>query len=449
MVGGQLSSYSYTAKFPISSVDYATDFTASSTITMSALSSGTDDFVIDSGQTIGSAGTQSISLATYSNQTVTYSQVSSTWYSTKAAVNQNAELLAAADAEQTTYTSILVVSVGGVVALNAFNLASTASLWSMVNQVQILFLLLLTQGFIPDAIQTVISGPDFAVNPFESISFLQTNNYGSWTDKLKFNLNESSLAALNIESISTIYNLISFFATLAYAAFVHFTFYMLKIIVNKSKYDGKWARLVKGLLTKAFEIMTFGYYIRLLMEMNEYIVVSSINEVYVFNTGETLQILSAIFALLAMIGSVVWIAICIALSLSSYEIVEGEHNKLEEFFEGMKLQKRFRVFTAILMIRRFLFILFWVTLASAPSRAIIGLLVPIEVAFIVYAIIFKPFQEVKANIIQIVNEVSFFILLSALLVYNTSTDWTVTFSYIYMQIIIITNIINFVIVLGK
>ena len=403
----------------------------------------------DSGQTIGLAGAQTVSFTSYSNLTVTYSQVSSTCYSTLAAVNQNAELLATADAQQTTYTSILVVSLSGIVALNAFNLASTASLWSMVNQVQILFLLLLTRGFIPDAMQTVISGPDFAVNPFESISFLQTNNYGSCTDKLKFNLNDSSLAALNIESISTIYNLISFFATLAYAAFVHFMFYMLIIIVNKSKYDGKWARLVKSILTKAFEIMTFGYYIRLLMEMNEYIVVSSINEVYAFNTGETSQIISAVFALLAMIGSVVWIAICIALSLSSYEIAEEKHNKLEEFFEGMKLQKKFRVFIAILMIRRFLFILFWVTLASIPSRAIIGLLVPIELAFIVYAIIFKPFQEVKANIIQIVNEVSFFLLLSALLVYNTSTDWTVTFSYIYIQVIIITNIINFLIVLGK
>ena len=449
VITGQISANGYITRFPVGSIDYNTDFTTSTALSMTALSSGTDDIVTDSGQTLGSAGAQSVTAVSYTNQTVTYSQVSSTCYSTHAAINIDSNLISTADGEKNTYISLLVVSVSVVVVLNVFSFTSTAALWSMINQVQLLFLLLLTQGFIPDAVQTVISGPDFAVNPFESISFLKTKNYGTWTDKFNFDLNNSSLGFFNIESISTFYNMISFFTTLAYAACVHLFFYLLRKIVSKWTSDGKWAKLLKRIINKAIEIMTLGYYIRLLMEMNEYIVLSAINEVYVFNTGQSLQVISAVFALLVMIGSVILIVLLLALSLSSYEIIEEEHNKLEELFEGMKIKKKFRIFSWIIMIRRFFFILFLVTLESIPSRGLIGLLVPLEISYIVYLVIFRPYQEIKVNAIEIVNEVSFLILLSALLVYNTSSDWTLAFAYIYIQVIVITNIINFLIIFGK
>ena len=143
----------------------------------------------------------------------------------------------------------------------------------------------MTQGSIPDAVQTVISVPDFAANPFESISFLKTKNYGTWTDKFNFDLNNSSLWFFNIDSTITIYNMISFFTTLAYAACIQHFLYLLRLISSKWTSDGKWARLVKRIINKAIEIMTLGYYIRLLMEMNEYIVLSAANEVYVFHTS--------------------------------------------------------------------------------------------------------------------------------------------------------------------
>ena len=426
-----------------------TDFTTSTALSMTALSSGTDDIVTDSGQTLGSAGAQSVTAGSNTNQTVTYSLVSSTCYSTAAAINLDSNLISTSDGEKNTYISLLVVSVSLVVVLNVLSISSTAAIWSMINQVQLLFLLLLTQGFIPDAVQTVISGPDFAVNPFESISFLKTNNYGSWTDKFSFDLNNSSLGFFNIESISTIYNMVSFFTTLAYAASVHLFFYLLRKIASKWTSDGKWARLLKRIINKAIEVMTFGYYIRLLMEMTEYIVLSAFNEVYVFNTGQGLQIFSAVFALLAVIGSAIWIILLLALSFSSYEITEEKHNKLEELFEGMKIEKKFRIFSWIIMIRRFFFILFLVTLETIPSRGLIGILVPLEISYIVYLVVFRPYKEIKVNAIEIVNEISFLILLSALLIYNSSSDWTLTFAYIYIQVIVITNIINFLIVFGK
>ena len=112
----------YITKFPIGSIDYNTDFTTSTALSMTALSSGTDDIVTDSGQTIGSAGVQSVTTAPYTNITVTYTQVSNTCYSTStlAAINMDSNLISTADDERNTYISLLVVSVSWVVVLNVF-----------------------------------------------------------------------------------------------------------------------------------------------------------------------------------------------------------------------------------------------------------------------------------------------------------------------------------------
>ena len=79
---GQMSTNGYITRFPVGSIDYNTDFTTSTALSMTALSSGTDDIVTDSGQTLGSAGAQIVTASSYTNQTVTYSLVSSTCYKT-------------------------------------------------------------------------------------------------------------------------------------------------------------------------------------------------------------------------------------------------------------------------------------------------------------------------------------------------------------------------------
>ena len=65
------------------------------------------------------------------------------------------------------------------------------------------------------------------------------------------------------------------------------------------------------------------------------------------------------------------------------------------------------------------------------QKFLLGVLIPLEFFYIVYLVIFRPYKEIKINAIEIVNEITFLILLNALLVYNTSSDWSVRFAYIY------------------
>ena len=56
----------------LQSISVHPDFQAAAPWTMNSLTSGTEDIVADSGQTIGAVTTQTVSAPAYTNLTVTY-----------------------------------------------------------------------------------------------------------------------------------------------------------------------------------------------------------------------------------------------------------------------------------------------------------------------------------------------------------------------------------------
>ena len=104
----------------------------------------------------------------------------------------------------------MAVSAGSVAASNAASSSSVSSIWSMINQIQIFFLLLLlTRAFLPDSVKQVITGSNVLLNPFEFISFLNSENYGSSLNKFDFDLNNPLFKSFKLKSQSTITNLFS------------------------------------------------------------------------------------------------------------------------------------------------------------------------------------------------------------------------------------------------
>ena len=90
------------------------------------------------------------------------------------------------------------------------NLSSMASLWSVINQMQIFFLLFLTGAFIPKDIESIITGLKICLNPF---SYFQSNSDGNSnfvSNFFDFGLGNSNLEKLGIKSDSTIVNIYSF-----------------------------------------------------------------------------------------------------------------------------------------------------------------------------------------------------------------------------------------------
>ena len=60
--------------------------------------------------------------------------------------------------------------------------------------------------------------------------------------------------------------------------------------------------------------------------------------------------------------------------------------------------------------------------------------------------LFKAYEETKDNVIEAINE---FVFLVSLIILNAESDWSVTVTYIYMAVIFLSTVINFIIIQSK
>ena len=202
-------------------------------------------------------------------------------------------------------------------------------------------------------------------------------------------------------------------------------------------------------INKLFIIFTFCWHIRYIFETNQYVLISWINEMYSFTPSDSKRIASLLFSIW-----VFWMCLCLiicvlSLSLSSYEITKNKHNKVGEIFSGVKMVKKSKLYVSILLMRRAIFVILLITLQSIQSWILVTMLGVLQIWYLIYIIILRPFEEKRNNIIEIVNEIFFSILLNSLIFLNTESVWSSTIIHIYMWFIMSNTIAIFFIIICK
>ena len=195
----------------------------------------------------------------------------------------------------TVIKSVVGAIVGCVVLASVMNSSSIASLWMTINQLQIFFLLLLTRAFIPEDVQTIIKGWDFVSNIYEYIPFRNFSISSKFLHNFEFNLTNSMIDPLKISYDSSIANtysiILSFIATIMFYIWI-----CLMKLWSKSWRDSQnWIiKFVSWLIMKIFIMMTFSYFIRNMLEILQFVLISSINEIYEYDTSSSLRLTSFI-----------------------------------------------------------------------------------------------------------------------------------------------------------
>ena len=352
-------------------------------------------------------------------------------------------------------TILQAIIIGGAIVSvlsNLLNNTSLLSMWLIFEQVQLFLLLILTRAFIPEDVKEWITGISFVFNPFKFFSFLNMSTVNPIANNFNFKLTDSLYNSLNMDSDSTLYNIYMFIWLMMIVLLNHIIIYIVNKYTSGCRDDwkcGKLVRAIKKLQIKTIQILTFGYYIRSVLEYNQYLLVTSIYEISLWNTSETLRIVSLSIAIIVWASILFLIIIIGYLSLSIYKVVENSYNKIGEVFNEIKEGKKFKFYITMLLIRRFLFVSVLITLASANSRLITGILSFLQLMFATYVFILRPFISFKTNAINIINEIFFFVLLSLLIFWNVEGDWTSTKITIYIWILASNNILTFWITLSK
>ena len=337
-----------------------------------------------------------------------------------------------------TVQSIVWIIITISVFTSILNMTSLSSIWSLINQVQLFFLLLMTRSYIPDDVKLIITGLNFLLNLPLYFSFNRMTVYNYTLNNFNFELSNYSLSYVEVNSDSSISNTASFFIITLMMIVINFVVLTLCKLIAKCQIDltaGWFAKTVKWIVDKLYNLLTFSYYIRTALEMNQYLLICSLYEIYNFNTSNPYRIASLVFAVLLLLGWLLTAVFAFCLSISSYTVDEDKHNKLGEYFSGLKLDIKFKFYIFILIVRRTVFVISLVTWVLVASRLLIGILAILQLIYLAYVCYLRPFKEIKDNLVEIINELYFYLLLSSLVYLNTKSNWSPLTTTIYMWVI--------------
>ena len=348
--------------------------------------------------------------------------------------------------------AIAMFSIG----LSLTNLSSLASLWSVINQMQIFFLLFLTGAFIPKDIESIITGLKICLNPF---SYFQSNSGGDSNFVSRFfdfGLGNINLEKLGIKSDSTIVNVYSFILSMIFIWVLHFWIKLIQKFLKKESQSNSWTKLlsfVHSILTKLMILFTFALYIRIILKTNQYILTSWISEIYYFNYYGFKRIASIIIAFLTLMAWLVLIIATIFLAISknidSYPESPEKRSKFAQLFSGVSPNRKSRLYVPLLQLRRVVFVTLLITIEPVSSILVISILVGLEVVYLGLLVFIRPFEMVKCNVIEIINEMYFLTMLATILKYNTVAGWEGLPTTVYIWFITTNCFVSLLIISSK
>ena len=194
---------------------------------------------------------------------------------------------------------------------------------------------MITRAYIPKDVQTVIEGSDFASNIYEYFSIYKLSIFQSFLRKFEFDLTNQSLEPLGINYDSTFANISSVLICTFLMIPISLLIYFIRKLAFRCRESQRcsWgAKTQYWIVDKLYRMMVLGYFIRSGLEMSQFILISSVNEIYQWDTTDSYRLLSFIFSISMILIFVLVVLLVLYLTFSTYRLNEREHNLLEEFF---------------------------------------------------------------------------------------------------------------------
>ena len=307
----------------------------------------------------------------------------------------------------------------------------------MINQIQLLFLLLLTRSYIPNGVVNAIIGSKFALFPYYVIPTKSTSLSTQAIKWFDYDQDNSQLSLVGLESGSSLVNNYSFLCTIAMIIFLHIFLYIslrILVVIERKEIWKCFLKALKWPISKVLKILTFGYYIRTILETYQFFLLWGITEINNFNLTTRQFISSFVFAVWLVIWWLAYLGVTMYFIYKTKEEEPRGESKLEEMFNGLKHQRMKRYYMILLLLRRIVFVSLLICATFISPIVLVCLLWAIQIAYFVVIIILRSFIEIKDNIIEITNEVFFLFFLGCLGYFNEESRWksTITNAYIYM-----------------
>ena len=174
-----------------------------------------------------------------------------------------------------------------------------------------------------------------------------------------------------------------------------------------------WIKTIDWIIDKIFKLMNFKYFIRNVFELSQFILISSMNEIYEYNTKSFERWFSFVFSIIMIISFVIFLGLVLFLVLSSRKLEKSIICSVNSLLASRIIMIEKYIF--VLLMKRLIYVILLISLVSTSSILFLIWMVAIQAAYRVYLAVLRPYEEKKGNIIEVLDEIYFAILLFALI----------------------------------
>lgn len=312
------------------------------------------------------------------------------------------------------------VGIGTIAAI--LSSSSSNSAFASINQFQLYMLVPLLGTGLHKNVIDYITGFKFTAFSFDIIDFQTVPGLQMVMTYFEFQNSDQYLSKIGISSLSTTLNLFStlLIFTLLFLCHILLVLPVYSCLRRRASSD-KLQRLGRALM----QLFTFTIYIRMGLESYQLMAMSGLNEICNSGKEQTAQAVSLGITWVLLIISVIMIFGVFWLVEYSFKVkFDKDESYFKEFLNGVKNTKWARIYFSVFMLRRLLSITLTIPLEFVPIYAKIVWFVLIHISVTGYIIKVRPYDSPKDNVIEVINEIGFSILILSLFYFSSDSQWT-------------------------
>ena len=335
------------------------------------------------------------------------------------------------------------VSIAASACTSMASASSPQSIWSIVNQFQLLMMFQLLGWYISPDVLSYINNFQYASFSFSFIPYYSVPIVGDVRDFFSTTQPNSSLENVELSYGSTIANFFSLFINLFWIFVIHGLFLLIKKwFLSKVKHA-----IISKILNAIGSIFLWAIYIRMFLEAYLYFLLSLVNEVTSFKTYDASNITSFVFAIPLLIFTIAF-AVFVAIHYSKFRKVElsGLSKIFEELYANVKETPVGKFYITMFLLRRTLMVMIVMSVSFTP---VLFQGITFSIVQIIWAIfiLLRPLDKTKDNIIEGINDTLIALITIVLTIFYQESWWSTTLTNIIVYTLIINGfVINIVII---
>ncbi|CAI2380327.1 unnamed protein product [Moneuplotes crassus] len=338
------------------------------------------------------------------------------------------------------------VSAGATVGVSLLNLSSLAAIWSIVNQLQLFLLLLLTKTPFPGDVKALILGNELMQFNLDLLPVRALPKMPEVMDWLKIDQDNSYLETIGVESSTSLLNNFGFALCMLLMLALYPLVMTLKLCVN---YENENKCSVNYLMILIIDLFNFTIYIRLVLGGFQLLLICCISEVIKFDLETIPNIISMMFSVLILTVCVGTIALSFYIFYSKRDFHDPDkYYKLNEFITGLKNTRYARIYPFLGLMRRTMFVIWLLTFTWLECVYLTAGMMVVQIFFVLSLVTLRPFDRPENNLIEIVNEIIYTTLLSIMIICDKVDEWSSTVTNIFCYIILANSLVITFIMIG-